>query len=65
MTCFVQKPRVGDILGNGGFCQLHHVEMNTSGLGSQRDLREASFGGVRKHLQFYYFEKSRCSYRVF
>lgn len=70
MTCpFVaegaREPRGGDLLRNGGLCQLHPVGVNASGNGRQWDPREASFGGVHKHLQFYDFEKSRCSCRVF
>lgn len=62
---FVAEPCVGDLLGNGGLCQLHPVERNAGGNGRQWDPREASFGGVDKHLPFYDFEKSRCSYRIF
>lgn len=58
---FLQKPVWEVCLGRGGFCQRDHVEINTSGIDSQKDLRAASFGGVSEHLQFYYFEKSRCS----
>ena len=57
---------MGDLLGNGGFCQLGCVEISTGELVVRGiPAREASFGGVGKHLQFYYFQKSRCLYRVF
>lgn len=41
-------------LGWGGFCQLDHVEINTSGTGRQRAPREVSFRGAVKHPQFYW-----------
>lgn len=67
MTCLALfRSRVwGDLLGNGGLCQLRPVEIDASGTGSQWDPREASSGGVGKHLQCGDGEKSRCSYRIF
>lgn len=54
VPCFVQELCVGDLLGMGGFCQLDHVEINTSGTGRQRAPREVSFRGAVKHPQFYW-----------